>query len=56
VADEEGLQPAGALLRWSVARGVVPIPATSDPDHAVANLDLFERPLSPAGRARLDDL
>jgi alcohol dehydrogenase (NADP+) len=56
VADEEGLTPAGALLRWSVARGVVPIPSTSDPAHAVANLDLFERPLSSAGRTRLDDL
>ena len=56
VADDEGLTPAGALLRWSVARGVVPIPPTSDPAHAVANLDLFERPLSAAGRARLDGL
>lgn len=56
VADEAGLTPAGALLRWSVARGVVPIPSTSDPAHAVANLDLFERPLSPAGHARLDGL
>jgi alcohol dehydrogenase (NADP+) len=56
VADDEGLTPAGALLRWAVARGVAPIPSTADPAHAVANLDLFERPLSPEGRARLDGL
>lgn len=56
VAADEDLTPAGALLRWSVGRGVVPIPSTSDPTHAVANLDLFERSLSAAGRARLDDL
>jgi alcohol dehydrogenase (NADP+) len=56
VADDEGLTPAGVLLRWSVAQGVVPIPSTSDPAHAVANLDLFERSLSPAGREQLHDL
>lgn len=56
VASDDGLTPAGALLRWSVSRGVVPIPSTSDPGHAVANLDLFEQSLSAAGRARLDNL
>jgi len=56
VAADEDLTPAGAVLRWAVARGVVPIPSTADPDHAVANLDLFERPLSAEGRRRLDGL
>jgi diketogulonate reductase-like aldo/keto reductase/predicted dehydrogenase len=56
VAASEDLTPAGAVLRWAVARGVVPIPSTADPDHAVANLDLFEQPLSAAGRQRLDGL
>jgi alcohol dehydrogenase (NADP+) len=56
VAGDEGVTPAGAVLRWAVARGVVPIPSTADPAHAVANLDLFERGLSPEGVARLDGL
>jgi alcohol dehydrogenase (NADP+) len=56
VADEADLTPAGALLRWSVGRGVVPVPSTSEPSHAVANLDLFERSLSARGRTRLDEL
>ena len=56
VAEDDDCSPAGALLRWAVQRGVAPIPSTADPAHAVANLDLFERPLSPAGVRRLDEL
>ncbi len=56
VAANEDLTPAGVVLRWAVARGVVPIPSTADPDHAVANLDLFEQPLAAESRRRVDGL
>jgi alcohol dehydrogenase (NADP+) len=55
-ADAADRSPAATLLRWAVERGVVPIPSTSDPAHAVENLDLFRSPLPDATRERLDGL
>jgi diketogulonate reductase-like aldo/keto reductase/predicted dehydrogenase len=56
VADEAGTTPAAAVLAWNVERGVVPIPSTADPDHAVANLAAARRRLDADAMARLDDL
>jgi alcohol dehydrogenase (NADP+) len=55
-ADAADRSPAATLLRWAVDRGVVPIPSTSDPGHAVENLDLFRAPLPETARERLDGL
>jgi alcohol dehydrogenase (NADP+) len=56
VADERGVPPATAVLAWNVARGVVPIPASNDPDHVVENLAAAGTRLPPAARERLTSL
>lgn len=56
VADEAGLAPATTVLAWQVGRGVVPIPSTSDPDHAVANLAAARHRLDTAAQRRLTAL
>jgi alcohol dehydrogenase (NADP+) len=47
VAAEAGVSPSTAVLAWNIGRGVVPIPSSTDPDHAVENL--------AAAGCRLDD-
>ena len=56
VAERHGLTPAGAVLRWNVQRGVVPIPSSTTPAHVRANLRVFDTPLSEAGMNALDGL
>ncbi|WP_277553537.1 aldo/keto reductase [Halobaculum limi] len=56
VAESAGVTPAEAVLAWDVADGVVPIPASNDPDHVVANLASARAELTDADRARLDGL
>jgi alcohol dehydrogenase (NADP+) len=56
IADEQGLSPAEVVLAWNVADGVVPIPASVDPDHVVANLAAAGERLDPGERARIDGL
>ncbi|WP_435063111.1 aldo/keto reductase [Halobaculum sp. EA56] len=56
VAEEAGTTPAGAVLAWNVAAGVVPIPSSTDPDHVVENLAAARVELSGGQRRRLDGL
>lgn len=36
-----GVSPQQVMLRWHVQRGVIPLPKAANPDHQVANLDIF---------------
>ncbi|MFB6298411.1 MAG: aldo/keto reductase [Salinirussus sp.] len=56
VAGAAGASPAQAVLAWNVQRGVVPIPASTDPDHVVDNLGAARLRLPDRSLARLDDL
>jgi len=56
VAADAGTTPAGAVLAWTVADGVVPIPSSVDPEHVVANLAAARVDLTDAQHARLDGL
>jgi alcohol dehydrogenase (NADP+) len=56
IADAAGVTPAQAVLAWNVQRGVVPIPASTDPDHVVTNLAAARVRLADAQLRRLDDL
>jgi diketogulonate reductase-like aldo/keto reductase len=56
VADVVGVTPAQAVLAWNVQRGVVPIPASTDPDHVVDDLAAARVRLADAQLRRLDDL
>jgi diketogulonate reductase-like aldo/keto reductase/predicted dehydrogenase len=46
IAAERDCAPAEVVIAWNVTAGVVPIPASNDPEHVVDNLH--------AGRLRLD--
>ena len=56
VAEDAGVTPAQAVLAWSIRRGVVPIPSSTDRDHLVDNLAAGGLDLDPDVLARLDDL
>ncbi|WP_075938304.1 aldo/keto reductase [Halosegnis longus] len=56
VADRHDIAPTTALLAWQVQRGVVPIPTTTDPAHATANLAAARHRLDEQGMAQLDGL
>jgi alcohol dehydrogenase (NADP+) len=52
-AAEMGVSPAAAVVAWNVDRGVVPIPASVDPDHVVENLAAAGHRLTAEARDRL---
>ena len=52
-AAELGCSPAAAVIAWNVDRGVVPIPSSTEPAHAVENLAAAGHRLTNAGRERL---
>jgi len=56
VGADHGLSPAGVVVAWNVARGVVPIPSSTDPDHVVANAAAAGTHLSPQALDRIDAL
>ncbi|MFC6835529.1 aldo/keto reductase [Halomarina ordinaria] len=56
VAATHGMTPAQVVLRWNVEAGVVPIPSSTDPEHVVENLDVFDFSLSREEIARIDAL
>ena len=56
IADRHGLSPAGVVLAWNVTRGVVPIPASTTPEHVVENLAAAGTRLSPAECERIEKL
>ncbi len=56
VAAEYDTTPAAIVLAWHVADGVVPIPSSTDPDHATANLAAARLALDADAIARLTAL
>lgn len=56
VAAAAGVTPAQAVLAWSIRRGVVPIPSSTDERHIVDNLAAGGLELDPDLLARLDAL
>jgi alcohol dehydrogenase (NADP+) len=56
VAEEMGVSPATAVLAWNVEEGVVPIPASTDPDHVVENLAAASHRLPADGHSRFATL
>ena len=53
---EVAVSPAQVVLAWNVARGVVPIPSSTDAEHVVENLAAAGVVLSADQLARVDDL
>ncbi|RDZ94235.1 alcohol dehydrogenase, partial [Haloferax sp. Atlit-6N] len=56
IADENDVSPAAVAVAYHVDRGVVPIPASNDPDHVAANLAAARLRLTDADRDRLATL
>ncbi|KAG6914690.1 hypothetical protein DXG01_015935 [Tephrocybe rancida] len=56
VAKEVNKSPAQVLSRWSIQRGFVPLPKSSDPARVVSNADIYDFQLSDAQMAKLDAL
>jgi alcohol dehydrogenase (NADP+) len=56
IADEHDVTPAAVAVAFHVDRGVVPIPASNDPDHVVDNLAAARLRLTDADRERLATL
>ena len=56
VAEEHDTTPAAVAVAYHVDRGVVPIPASNDPDHVVANLAAARLELTDADRDLLATL
>ncbi|WP_170830546.1 aldo/keto reductase [Halogranum gelatinilyticum] len=56
VAADAGVTPSEAVLAWDVGRGVVPIPSTTEREHAVSNLAAARCRLDDKAMARLDGL
>ncbi|KAK9451152.1 NADP-dependent oxidoreductase domain-containing protein [Limtongia smithiae] len=48
------ITPAQVLIRWSMQKGHVPIPKSSNPDRIRSNIDVFNFALSDAEMAMLD--
>ncbi|RLM54107.1 alcohol dehydrogenase [Halobellus sp. Atlit-31R] len=56
IAADHGVSPAAVAVAYHVDRGTVPIPASNDPDHVVANLAAARLRLTDADRDRLATL
>ncbi|KAG6916335.1 hypothetical protein DXG01_007318 [Tephrocybe rancida] len=56
VAKEVNKTPAQVLSRWSIQKGFVPLPKSSDPARVISNADIYDFELSDAAIAKLDAL
>lgn len=56
LAARHGCSPAAVALRWNIQRGLVPLPASTDPAHIVGNLAALEIELDAAEMALLGSL
>lgn len=56
VADERSATPAQVLLRWCLARGIVPLPKANSREHIRENLGTFDVELDADDLAVLDAL
>jgi alcohol dehydrogenase (NADP+) len=53
IASERGLSPAGVVIAWNVAEGVVPVPSSTTDAHVVSNLRAAGARLTEADRQRV---
>lgn len=56
VAAKHGATPARVLIRWSLQKGLVPLPKSSSPARLAANLDVWSFALDAGDLAALDGL
>jgi len=56
VSTAVGKHPSQVLVRWSIQRGFVPLPKSSDPNRVRSNVDIFDFELSDKDMAKLDAL
>ena len=56
IADRYGVSPAGVVIAWNVAQGVVPIPSSTKESHVVSNLQAGSVELDTEALNRIDSL
>ncbi|WP_129142066.1 2,5-didehydrogluconate reductase DkgB [Modicisalibacter coralii] len=56
IAADHDATPAQVALAWVAARGIVPIPSSSQPEHQKANLAALDLTLSDEAMARIEHL
>lgn len=56
ISRETNKTPAQILNCWSLQRGFVPLPKSSDPSRVISNADIYDFELSDAAMAKLDAL
>ena len=56
IAKAHGKSSAQVILRWDLQRGVVVIPGSSNPDHMLENISIFDFELTEQEMARIDAL
>lgn len=56
IADNQAVTPAQLLLRWSLQRGVAPLPKANQAGHQEENLGVFDFEIDPDSMAKLDGL
>ena len=42
IAESHGVSAAQVILRWHLQRGIVAIPGSSNPDHILENISVFD--------------
>ncbi|THU97113.1 Aldo/keto reductase [Dendrothele bispora CBS 962.96] len=56
LSKEYNKTPAQVLVRWSLQRGFIPLPKSSNPERVRSNADIYDFELSDAAMAKLDAL
>jgi 2,5-diketo-D-gluconate reductase A len=56
ISESHDKSPAQVLLRWSIQQGVAVIPKAQDPEHQLANMDIFNWQLTAEDMERLGGL
>ncbi|MCD8308314.1 MAG: aldo/keto reductase [Clostridia bacterium] len=56
IAESHGVTAAQVILRWHLQRGVVAIPGSSNPDHILENISVFDFSLTDEEMAAIADL
>ncbi len=56
IAESHGVTAAQVILRWHLQRGVVAIPGSSNPDHILENISVFDFALTDEEMAAIAEL
>ncbi len=56
IADSHGVTSAQVILRWHLQRGVVAIPGSSNPDHILENISVFDFELTDEEMKKIEAL